>query len=364
MKIRYCFSLLLLLKCSIGFNQNIVTSYTLPKIIITDSVYYGDIENQFNTSTCWTFCTNGLFESDLKKRLGVTINLSEMFYVRHAYIDKASQYLATKGKTYFEGGGQFHDVIRVIEKHGLIPENVYAGKSIKATAHDHDRLDKEMIATVKLFLKSGKTKLSIVDIKLLNTILDKYLGKVPSSFIFDGKHYTPKSFAKAVIQFKNDYVEIVSFSDKPLYKKFMLADKYNWAYDSFYNVRLDELIMIVDTAIAKGWSVEWEGDVTENGFSFYSNYAIADSLPNNIDEQRLINYANETTERDHGMQIVAIGKDSSNNIWYGLKNSWGKFSYSNGIWYMNENYFRWKTVTLIVHKEGLPILIRKKIFEK
>nr|MBP6431985.1 hypothetical protein [Ferruginibacter sp.] len=108
--------------------------------------------------------------------------------------------------------------------------------------------------------------------------------------------------------------------------------------------------------------IEWEGDVTESGFSFYSNYAIADSLPSNIDEQRLINYANETTERDHGMQIISIGKDSIGNTWYGLKNSWGKAGKYGGIWYMNENYFKWKTVTLIVHKEGLPLILRKKLY--
>jgi bleomycin hydrolase len=361
MNIRYCISLYFIITSGNAFSQTLVTNYTLPKIKITDSVYYAEIENQFNTSTCWTFCTNGLFESDLKKRLGITINLSEMFYVRHAYIDKAAQYLATKGKTYFEGGGQFHDVIRVIEKYGIIPENVYAGKLAKAKEHNHTTLDKEMLALVKQFLKAGKTKLSAQDLKLLNSILDKHLGKVPATFVFNGKRFTPKSFAQNILQFKNDYIEIVSFSDKPLYKKFMLADKYNWAYDSFYNVRLDELKMILDTAIAKGWSVEWEGDVTENGFSFYSNYAIADSLPNNIDEQRLINYANETTERDHGMQIISIGKDSIGNTWYGLKNSWGKTSYSNGIWYMNETYFKWKTVTLIVHKEGLPVHLARKL---
>ena len=66
-----------------------------------------------------------LIWSDMIKKYDVRRDLSEMFIARYAYIDKLNQWLITKGKTYFNGGGQFHDVIRVVNKYGMIPEEVY-----------------------------------------------------------------------------------------------------------------------------------------------------------------------------------------------------------------------------------------------
>ncbi len=72
---------------------------------LTDSVSCTEVKDQASSPTCWVFGTNSLFESDLIKQYNTHLNLSEMFIARYAYIDKAKQFLATKGKSYFEGGG-------------------------------------------------------------------------------------------------------------------------------------------------------------------------------------------------------------------------------------------------------------------
>jgi len=73
------------------------------------------------------------------KKYDVRRDLSEMFIARYAYIDKLNQWLITKGKTYFNGGGQFHDVIRVVNKYGMVPEEAYRGIQNKKSSHDHTR---------------------------------------------------------------------------------------------------------------------------------------------------------------------------------------------------------------------------------
>jgi aminopeptidase C len=108
-------------------------------IHLTDSVSCTPVKDQSQSPTCWVFGTNSLFESDYIKKYHTVLDLSEMFIARYAYIDKAIKYLATKGKTYFEGGGQFHDVIRVVNKYGMVPEEAYPGKpnvSITITTQD------------------------------------------------------------------------------------------------------------------------------------------------------------------------------------------------------------------------------------
>jgi len=173
-------------------------------IRLTDSVSCTPVKDQSQTSTCWVFGTNSLFESDLLKRDGISINLSEMFIARYAYIDKARQYLATGGTSYFEGGGQFHDVIRVVNKYGMVPEEVYNGRPHGERSHDHAGLDTAMQQFIQGLLKEGKTGLDTADLRLVEDTLDKYLGKVPASFYYRQKSYTPKNFAEEVGKFGND----------------------------------------------------------------------------------------------------------------------------------------------------------------
>lgn len=329
---------------------------------LTDSVDCTNVKDQGLSPTCWVFGTNSVMESDLIRLKSVRLNISEMFVARYAYIDKARQFLATGGKTYFEGGGQFHDVIRVIRQHGIVPEEVYSGRQGEKFTHDHRLLDTAMKRLVHAWLNSGKKSINEQDLTRLNDTLDKFLGKVPMQFNWKGKTYTPHSFAKEQVNLSEDYAELVSFSDKPLYRQFVLADKYNWANDSFWNISLADMQEVVDTALANGWSVGWEGDVTEPGFNYYGGYASIPDSAFQFDQQRLKNYKTEITERDHMLHLTGAGTDAAGKKWYYLKNSWGTWlSRYKGFLYMEENYFRMKTVILFVNKRALPESLRRKL---
>lgn len=120
--------------------------------------------------------------------------------------------------------------------------------------------------------------------------------------------------------------------------------------------------MLVDTALSNGWSVGWEGDVTETGFHYWSGYASLADSSHNYDMERLANYKTEVTERDHMLQIAGAGRDENNKKWYYLKNSWGRYNGENeGYLFMEENYFRLKTVILFVNKQALPQSLKEKL---
>jgi bleomycin hydrolase len=335
----------------------------LPRIHLTDSaVFCSEVKDQSQSPTCWAFGSNSLFESDLAKKNNLRLNLSEMFIARYAYIDKARQWLATKGKTYYEGGGQFHDVIRIINKYGIVPEEVYDGRPNGEPNHNHARLDTAMKRFAQQLLLDGKTELNPIDLGRMNDTLDRYLGKVPETFLYNLKPYNPKTFAKEIGLSGDDYVDVMSFADLPFNQKCLLADKFNWAGDSLYNITLDDMQMLVDTALAKGWSVGWEGDVTEPGFNYWTGYAISDYTPLQFTEQRSKNFKNESTERDHMLHLVGIGRDEKNNKWYYLKNSWGTwFSKYKGFLFMDETYFKLNTVIMMVNKQALPQSLKTKL---
>lgn len=356
------FHLILLIAFSQLLHAQPSSEASLPQIRLTDSVQCTEVKDQSNSPTCWAFGTNSLFESDLIKKYKLRFNLSEMFIARHAYIDKAKQWLATNGKTYYAGGGQFHDVIRVIKNHGMVPEEAYTGRANGEYLHNHAALDTAMKRLNESFLKKGKNTLSADDLKQMNDTLDRYLGKLPETFWYDMIPYTPKTFAAKFLNSGDDYIELMSFADLPYYKKCLLSDKFNWAGDSLYNITLDDMQMVVDTALAKGWSVGWEGDVTNPSFNFLKGFAMLGDSLRHFDEERLQNYKTEKTERDHMLHLVAAGRDENNKKWYFLKNSWGIwFSKFNGYLYMNETYFKMNTVIMMVNKKALPASLRKKI---
>ena len=332
------------------------------QIQLTDSVQCAAVKDQGQSPTRWVFGTNSLFESDLIGKHNLEVDLSEMFIARYAYIDKATMFLATGGKTYFEGGGQFHDVIRVVKKYGMVPEDVYSGKVEGMAAHNHAQLDKAMKNLAYGLLGKGRKELNTKDLKIINDTLDYYLGKVPQVFFYKGRLYSPETFAKEMIPFADDYVELMSFSNLPMYKKCLLVDKYNWAGDSLYNVPLDEMYQLVDTAIAKGWSLGWEGDVTNSGLGFLSSYAKGDEALHDYDIERIKNYATEVTERDHMLHITGIGIDEKKNKWFYLKNSWGNwYGQLKGYMYMDQEYFKMNTVIMMVNKNGLPEILKERL---
>ncbi|MBI5858824.1 MAG: hypothetical protein HZB42_14425 [Sphingobacteriales bacterium] len=334
-----------------------------PLIHLTDSVRCTAVKDQSSSPTCWVFGANSLFESDILKKSGRQFNLSEMFIARYAYIDKAKQFLASQGKTYCEGGGQFHDVIRIVDKYGIVPEEDYTGRPNGEKNHTHAGLDTAMKKIIHGLLKQGKTGLNENDLRQVNDTLDHYLGKVPASFWHNMKPYTARTFAKELMPSITDYVEVMSFADLPYYKKCLLDDKFNWAGDSLYNIPLEDFQMLVDSALTKGWSVGWEGDVTETGFNFWSGYAIINDSIKQYTEQRLQSFKNGTTERDHMLHLVAVGRDDHNRKWYYLKNSWGSewFSKFHGFLFMQEDYFRLKTVVMMVNKAALSESLKEKL---
>lgn len=321
------------------------------------------VKDQSISSTCWSFASNSFIESELLRMGNREFDLSEMFTARMSYLQKIKTHLKTGGQNYFTPGGQFQDVQWVLKKYGIVPEDVYNGKPRKEYAHNHQILDTLMSFKIKSMLADGKKEPDSLDWKYINNCLDKYLGKLPSAFQFDEKQVTPLNFMKKVLKFNpDDYIEITSYSHHPWYKPFVLENKYNWMSAEYMNVPLADFLRITNEALKNGYSVLWDGDVSETGFNFYDNIA---SLPDTIKilaDERQRTFADSSSYLDHMMHIVGKTTDNKGRKWYYVKNSWGtNGNKERGFLYMNENYFAIKTAAIVVHKAAIPADIKKKI---
>jgi bleomycin hydrolase len=321
------------------------------------------VKDQFMSSTCWSFSSNSFLESELMKMGGGKFDLSEMFVARYSMLRKIRRHLQLKGQNFFTPGGQFHDVMWVIKNYGIVPESVYPGKARGEYNHNHAEMDTIFSHFVKNCVSRGITELNSEQDRFIDSVLDHYLGPVPTKFSYKEKIYSPKSFLEQVLKFNpDDYIEITSYTHHPFYKPFVLEDKYNWTGDAYYNVTITDFSRITDSALKNGYTIGWDGDAQDSYFDFVEGLAYMPETINNFQRARQKAFEDQTTLLDHMMHIVGRAKDKSGASWYYIKNSWGSNTNSLGgfIW-MREDYFKMRTLAIIVNKAAIPAEIKKKL---
>lgn len=317
------------------------------------------VKNQSRTSTCWCFATTSFIESELLRMGKGEYDLSEMYIVRNNYVDRLKNNYLRQGKGNTDEGGQSHDWMKIFVKSGIVPDEVYPGLNYGSPTHNHQELNGYLkaVAQTSVDLKRESPQYDTI----VSDILDAYIGKVPKSFTYKGVTYTPESFARSLGINPSDYVEITSMTHFPFYTKGVLEVPDNWRMESFYNVPLDVLINIMDYALKNGYTVDWDGDTSEDGFSNRKGFAMfpAEKV---TQEMRQTMFENFTTTDDHMMHITGISNDQKGNKYYITKNSWGAESNKfGGYLNMSENYVRAKTLFIMVNKNSVPKDVREKL---
>lgn len=385
---------------SSAFSQDYVknsenSEYKLKEIAHLDAT---PVQSQGYTGTCWSFSALSFFESEMiRKGNGTPASLSEMYVVRKSYEGKAEKYIRMDGKINFSEGGAFHDIPWVIRNHGLVPYEVYMGKATEEDRYNHSEFFSGIEGYVKGILghvgNAGSGGISPNWKAGLNGILDAYIGPDPREFKYEGKSYTPMSYAKSTGLDMDDYVSLTSFTNHPMNEQCMLAIQDNWAWGTSYNVSLDDLMMVAEEALKNGYSLAWGADVSEKGFSFREGLAIVPADPNTIQvrgrdnknfsdagadkisnafvtpveemditaEYRQLGYDNKTTTDDHGMHITGLYEGENGTKYFLVKNSWGTGNYPEGYLYVSEAYFKHKTINIYLHKDGIPFKMKKKL---
>lgn len=354
------------------------------------------VKDQNKSGTCWCFSGTSFFEDEIMRLGGDSLDLSEMFTVYNCYKDKADRYVRYYGQTNFAPGGSLIDVAYVWDRYGAMPETAYNGLEYGEDKHVHGELDGILDAMLKVIVKKPNKKISTAWRNALEGVLDAYLGIIPATFTYNGKTYTPKSFAESLPVKPADYVALSSFTHHPFYSDFVLEVPDNWLSGRYINLPLNELKAVVDNALANGYPVAWAADVSEGGFKWKEGVAL---MPKGKDEgdmdgteisrwvklsdkERLEDkykfdgpveeitvtqemrqdmFDSQETTDDHGMEIVGIAEDQNGNRYYKVKNSWDTNQVYGGYIYVSEPFFLAKTMGIYLHKDAVPAKIAKKI---
>ena len=384
----------LILSCMLAFSASAAfgQGYQFTEVVTVPAT---SVKNQAATGTCWCFATTSFMESELLRMGKGTYDLSEMFIVRQKYMNQLQDNYLRRGDGNIGQGSLSHTFMNAYRQVGIVPEEVYTGINYDSERHNHSEMVRYMHAIADVAVKTKARSPEYY--KLVDNLFDTYLGKLPEKFTYKGKEYTPKSFAESLGLNMDDYIELTSFTHHPYYVKFDVEVPDNWEHSLMYNLPLDEMMETVDYALTSGYTVCWDGDVSEKGFSFTNGVAInpevkkVEDLSNTdrarfeklSDKERLeevfkferpyqeINVTPEVrqagfesfvTTDDHLMHVTGITKDQNGTKYYITKNSWGtdrnKFG---GYLNMSESFVRAKTIYVMVHKDAIPKAIKGKL---
>lgn len=338
------------------------------------------IKDQGSTGTCWSYSGNSFLESEMIRMGRQPVEISQIYTARNTYIEKAKTYVRLHGDQAQGEGGQLHDVLTIFRKYGAVPQAVYTGLQEGATRNNFSEMTPILHGITENVAKSKKPSNNWLT--AFTAVMDSYLGQVPATFQYQGKSYTPRTFADQVVGINpDDYIGISSFEEHAYYKPFVLLIQDNWSFESFYNVQMNDMTDIIDNALANGYTVAWATDVSEKSFSWKNGVAYAPEKPfeqmTKAEQDEMFNgpkpeakttpaqrqqaYDNYTTTDDHGMHIVGLAKDQNGKEYYIVKNSWGASNDYKGYMYATKEYVRFKTISLMLHKKALTKNLQSKL---
>lgn len=327
--------------------------------------WFNEPISQGRTGTCWCFSATSYFESEVYRLNQKKVKISEMYTVYWEYVEKVKRFIKERGSSAFEEGSEANAVPRIWKMYGAVPEEAYTGLLAGQKFHDHQAMIKEM----QLYLNNIKNTNAWDEeeaVTVIKSILNHYMGEPPTEFYYESIKYSPKEFLNNYLKLNlDDYVDILSYMQKPYYEQVEYDVPDNWWHSNvYYNVPLNVYMDALKSAIRNGFTMAIGGDVSEAGYDSWHKVAVIPTfdIPSEyIDESaRQFRFSNKTTTDDHGIHLVGyMEKDGKD--WYLIKDSGAgsRNTGDKGYYFYHEDYLKLKIMDFMVHKDAVENVLKK-----
>jgi bleomycin hydrolase len=371
-----------------------VEKQTGKKFYDEKEVWTTPFKSQGETGLCALFSDISFLESELHRLGRGDYELSTMYVAYYFYIEKALRRIRLRGKVDYGFNGGFNgDAFEMIKKHGIVQALDYPGLLpgrpkimvrreyysglLPDTEHYHQEFINEMhsylTGTVEKNGKEGRLNSQWKDDKFicpwletLTKILIQNMGEPPAAIEYNKKVMSPIQFSENVLSIPYDnYIKFTSYSYMAFNQKGELLADGNWLHKKdFWNIRLDEFIGLIDHALKNGFSLTGDIHITmellksEQGYADFrlnnSNTKINQNSRDNL-------FENWKTNDVHNVHIIGIARDENGKKYYKIKDSVASYVTNNPPIYFSENYFRARVLSVMLHKDGIPYEIKKRL---
>ena len=315
--------------------------------------------------TCWAFATVALLESEALRenealrpnRAGrgeraPELDLSEYYVVYWGYVGKAEEWARRKGQgANTSDGGLSHDVTRIVDHHGLVPEDAYVEVA------DYGALRQDVHEVLRRHEEAGDFAPESV-VRDVRAVLDRHLAPPPDSFQVNGTWMTPKAYATSYLGLDpSEYWEVTSYTDLPAFGRGELDVPDNWwDYDGYYNVPFADFRRVVNEALDAGYAVVFDMDWGDPGASWNAaGLAVLtpDEAPGGTNPGiRQTDFEEGRTTDDH-LVLAVDRRVLDGHDWYLIKNSHGTSSGRRGYVWVRGDYFDLRVLAVMVNREAV-----------
>ncbi len=327
--------------------------------------YHLQAISQGNSGTCWAYSATSFMESEVFRLTGQNIKISELYTVYWEYVERAQDFISTKGETFLGEGSEANAILRIMRNHGVLPYSVYDGLKNNQRFNQHD----EMFLQYKNYLEAVKSQNYWNENEIMDSIykiLDYWISCPPENFVFDGKNYTAKTFMNEKLKLNsNHYFSFMSTKEIDYNQKGELVEDDNWWHcKDYYNISLNDFMDLINSSIEKGYTISICGDVSEPGICPINEVAIIPDfdIPSKYinEDARQIRLISGATTDDHCIHLVGY-QIVEGKYWYLIKDSGaGAFDGKNkGYRFFNEDYVKLKMMNIMIHVD-----IARKVLDK
>jgi bleomycin hydrolase len=315
--------------------------------------------NQGDTFVCWSFATTSFLESEMARLKLDSVRLSVMYPIYCGYLEKARQFVRTRGKSRFSAGDLFTGVMDVCCEYGAMPASVY-DRPPSSGALDQTPLYADLEAFIEGVKLQGKWDETQVLSQVRKTLY-RHMGEPPETFAYNGKTYTPSSFLAEIVRLPwADYLMLTSFESAPFgsFTELKVAD--NWRHNTnFFNVPLSVFYDSLKGALRSGFSAAIDFDNTEPSYKATGRYCVVpdfDIPAGSINQAaRELRFLSGATSDDHAIHIIGY-QDFGGEDWFLAKDS-GKVTWrdgNQGVLFLHSSYVKLKVLAFLVHRDAVP----------
>ncbi|MCD4818723.1 MAG: hypothetical protein K8S23_08530 [Candidatus Cloacimonetes bacterium] len=354
-----------------------VEKQTAKKFCDEKEVWTTPFKSQGETGLCAIYSDISFLESELHRLGRGSFELSTMYVAHYFYIEKSLRRIRLRGKIDFGFNGGFnYDAFEMIKKYGIVRLSDYTGLFPGQTDHQHFKFIKEMNIYLEEVEEDGEKgrlnsqwkngKLYCPWLENIKKILNQNMGEPPLNIEYIKKTTSPIEFSENILTIPyDDYIKVTSYSYIGFNQTGELLADGNWLHKKdFYNIRIDEYISLIDHALENGFSLTGDLHITEElykGESGYADFQVDGKITNINQDTRDSLYENWKTNDVHNVHIIGIARDETGKKYYKIKDSAPPEVFPNSPIYFSENFFRARVLSVMLHKDGIPLGIRKRL---
>ncbi|MGA9753213.1 MAG: C1 family peptidase [Acidobacteriota bacterium] len=369
----------------------------------------GSITNQERSGRCWLFAGLNILRPEVMNKFNMKdFTLSQAYEDFWDKVERANRALdlavalsnepldSRKNmhllKSPMDDGGDWNYVLALIDKYGVVPQNVMPDTySASHTGQMNKLLGTEVrkgVLALRAASREGASaeKMQQIKMKTLDhvyKILVLCMGEPPQSFQWrytgkDGKvsplrTYTPQSFYKEFVgNDLHNYERFVNYPGKPMHQRLQ------WAWDrdmadqpdlTAVNVTSEELTEMAKASVLADQPVWFASDAGAQGdrkaglwAEGVEDYDALFGLSLSMDKKDYLETG--AGAPDHAM--VFVGVDIQNGVpdkWK-VENSWGKKAGDEGFFTIDKGWFDRNVYEIIVNKRFVPPELQKLTDQK